>query len=98
MAFGLEIYNPSGVKMLSVTEALTKYVGVISLGQNANNGSQVFANLAGGRPFAEVLRTSTDPGLWIVPQISFSGTTVYWTFDSSGTSGRAACKIVIGTY
>jgi hypothetical protein len=98
MAFGLEVYNTSGVKMLSVTEALTKYVGVITLGQNANSGSQVFADLAGGRPFAEVLRTSTDPGLWATPVISFSGTTVYWTFPGSGTSGRAACKIVVGTY
>lgn len=98
MAFGLEIYNPSGVKMLSVTEALTKYVGIITLGQNASNGSQVFAELAGGRPFAEVLRISTDPGLWITPVVTFSGTTAYWTFPGTGTSGHAACKIVLGTY
>ena len=98
MAFGLEIYNASSQKMLTVTEALTKYVGVIDIGQNANNGSQVFADLAGGRPFAVVMRTSTDPGLWITPTVSFSGTTVSYNFAGSGTSGRAACKIVIGTY
>lgn len=97
--FGLEIYNPSGVKKLSVTEALTKYVGIITLPQNSNNGSQVFAELAGGRPWASVLRTSTDPGLWVVPLVTFSGTTVIWTFPSiSGTSGRAAMRIVVGTY
>lgn len=98
--FGLEIYNPSGVKMLTVTEALTKYVGVVTLPQNANNGSQVFADLGGGRPFAAVYRTSTDPGLWFTPQVTFSGTTAYWTFQNSGagTSGRAACIIVLGTY
>lgn len=96
--FGVEIYNSSAVKMLSVTEALTKYVGAISLGNNAPNGSQVFAELAGGRPFAVVNRTTTDPGMWITPQISFSGTTVYWTFPGSGTSSHAACRIVVGTY
>jgi hypothetical protein len=98
MSFGLEVYNPSGVKMLSVTEALTKYVGVITLGQNANNGSQVFPELAGGRPFASILRTSTDPGLWITPRITVSGTTATWTFPNGVTSGRAACKIVLGIY
>ena len=98
MAFGLEIYNSSGVKTLQVTESLTKYVGTISLGQNWSNGSTVMANLAGGRPFATVLRTSTDPGLWYTPMVTFSGTTVFWSHGASGTSGRAACQIVVGTY
>jgi hypothetical protein len=99
--FGLEIYNAAGQKTLSVTDSLTKYVGAFSIGQNAPNGSAVYPALAGGRPFAMVLRTSTDPAFRFVPQITFSGTTVYWTFGAilgSGTSNRAACRIILGTY
>lgn len=100
MAFGLEIYNSSGQKFLAITDSLTKYVGIVTLANNAANGSQTFAALAGGRPFAEVLRTTTDPTMYLTPQITFSGTTVYWTFPNTGagTASRAACKIVIGTY
>lgn len=98
--FGLEIYNASGVKFLSVTDSLTKYVGIITLSNNAANGSQVFAALAGGRPFAEVLRTTTDPTMYLTPIVTFSGTTATWTFPNTGagTASRAACKIVLGTY
>jgi hypothetical protein len=100
MAFGLEIYNSSGQKFLAVTDSLTKYVGIITLANNAANGSQVFADLAGGRPFAEVLRTTTDPLYYYTPIVTFSGTTAIWTFPSTGagTASRAACRIVLGTY
>ena len=97
--FGLEIYNANNERLLTITDSLTKYVGVISFGENSNNGSQVFADLAGGRPFATVFRTSTSPFTWITPLVTFSGTTVYWTFPPYfGTSNRAACQIVVGTY
>lgn len=97
--FGLQIYNASNERLLTVTDSLTKYVGVISFGENSNNGSQVFPALAGGRPFATVFRTSTSASTWIVPLVTFSGTTVYWTFPAYiGTSNRAACQIVVGTY
>lgn len=98
MSYGLQIWNASGQNTLTITDSLTKYVGVIVLANNASNGSQVFSDLAGGRPFASVLRTTTDPGYWIMPNVTFSGTTAYWTFASGGTSGRAACRIVIGVY
>jgi hypothetical protein len=97
--FGLQIYNASNERLLTVTDSLTKYVGVISFGENSNNGSQVFPALAGGRPFATVFRTSTGVFLWITPLVTFSGTTVTWTFPPYyQTANRAACQIVVGTY
>jgi hypothetical protein len=99
MALGLQIYNASNERILSITDSLTKFVGVISFGENSNNGSQVFAALAGGRPFATVFRTSTSAATWITPLVTFSGTTVSWTFPTYfNASNRAACQIVVGTY
>jgi len=100
MAYGLQIWNSLGESTLTVADSLTKYVGSVTIPNNSTNGSRVFADLAGGRPFASVLRTTTNPGLWIVPNVTFSGTTVFWTFPSGGggTSGRGACLIVIGVY
>jgi hypothetical protein len=100
MAFGLQIWNSSAQNTLTVSDSLTKYVGIITLSNNAANGSQTFADLAGGRPFAEVLRTTTDPTMYLTPIVTFSGTTATWTFPNTGagTASRAACKIVLGTY
>jgi hypothetical protein len=100
MAFGLEIYNASSQKTLQVTESLTKYVGAFSLSDGAANGSAVYPDLAGGRPFATVLRNPVDYGsngaADRVPLVTFSGTTVYWTYSSP--YNRSGCRIVLGVY
>lgn len=97
MSYGLEIRNASNQVTLSVTDSLTKYVGTFSIAAGASNGSATYADLAGGRPFATVIRTTTDPYQLYSPLITFSGTTVYWTF-TTGSYNRTACNVVLGTY
>lgn len=98
MALGLQIWNSSGQLTLQVSDSLTKYVGTFNLAQNASNGSATYAALAGGRPFSVCWRTSTSPTMYIVPLITFSGTTVYWTYPGGATASRAAVTVVIGVY
>lgn len=100
MAFGLEIYNASNERLLTVTDSLTKYVGAFSLSDGAANGSATYADLAGGRPFAVVLRNPVDYGnngsADRVPFVTFSGTTVTWTYSSQ--YNRSGCRIILGVY
>jgi hypothetical protein len=100
MTFALEIYNSSGVKTLSTSDALTKYVGSFNIPELSPNGSVVFPALAGGRPFAAVLRLSTSPFRQFAPLITFSGTTVYWTFglNTPPYGNNSACQVIVGTY
>lgn len=98
MPFGLQIWNANSELTVGLTDSLTKYVGTFALGENSGNGSATYAGLAGGRPFAVCWRTSTTPTMYFVPLITFSGTTVYWTYPGSSTSSRAAVRVVIGVY
>lgn len=100
MAFALEIYNSSGVKTLSTSDSLTKYVLSFNIPELTPNGSRVIPELAGGRPFAAVLRLSTSPFRQFAPLITFSGTTLYWTYgDNMAPYGNhSACQIIVGTY
>jgi len=80
MPAGFEAFGPQGQVEVSVTSRMTRLLGRVTSGQN---GSSQVPALAEGRPFYFPI---LDQNGMMYPkalgEVSFSGTTVSWGFDS----------------
>jgi hypothetical protein len=94
MAEGLQVFDSSGNKILDVSDSLTKYLYVATVGPG--NGSVTVAGLAGGRPWFTAYRFTFNSIQYFAPVFTISGTTVSWTY--SGSSNQAPMRLFVGIY
>jgi hypothetical protein len=94
MAEGLQVFDSSGNKILDVSDSLTKYLYVATVGPG--NGSVTVSGLSGGRPWFTAYRLSSSTVAYLAPIFSISGTTVSWTY--AGSSNQAPMRLFVGIY
>lgn len=88
MPQGLEVYNASGVKILSVTDRLTKYVGYIDITQANASGSISVQLPQGNLMFASFIPsdfafpTPAYGSYPSFPSISVSGNVLSWSYGA----------------
>lgn len=96
MPAGLQTWDASGNPLIDLTSRLGRIVGTHTTG--SSNGSITNAGLALGTPFALISQpgsvVSNGGTFYPSPTVSFSGTTMSWTFTGSG----APTTIVYGIY
>jgi hypothetical protein len=97
MAYGLQIFDSSGNKMLDVNDSLTKTIATFVT--STSNGSAVYSELAGGRPWVAAYRLpSSSATQYGAALVSVSGTTVSWTFGGLPSGNRAPMRVFVGIY
>jgi hypothetical protein len=97
MAEGLQVFDASGNKILDVSDSLTKYLYVATVGPG--NGSVTVSGLAGFRPWFTAYRLSSSTVAYLAPIFSISGTTVSWTYASGSPSpNQAPMRLFVGVY
>jgi len=108
MSFGLETWNASGIKTLSITTKIAKFFGTASIG-NSHTGTAVsgtitdsrFTQYSGHTPFAMPITGGIDPN-GNTAVFSFSGNTLTWSFPngalSPGTETRPNTTFTYGIF
>ena len=97
MAEGLQVFDSSGNKILDISDSLTKYLYVATVGPGA--GSVTVAGLAGGRPWFTAYRLSSNATQYLAALFTISGTTVSWTYaPGSPTGNQAPMRLFVGIY
>jgi hypothetical protein len=96
MAEGLQVFDSSGNKILDVSDSLTKYLYVATVGPG--NGSVTVAGLVGGRPWFTAYRLSSNATQYLAAKFTISGTTVSWTYQSGGSGNYAPMRLFVGIY
>jgi hypothetical protein len=108
MAYGLEAWNASNIKTISLTTKIAKFFGTANIG-NSYTGTAVsgtitdsrFTQYSGHTPFAMPIFGGIDlDGNTVV--LSFSGNTLTWSFpngaQSPGSSTRPNTTITYGIF
>ena len=97
MALGLQIWDSSGNNTLNVSDSLTKTIATFTT--STSNGSAVYADLAGGRPWVAAYREPTSSATqYGAALVSVSGTTVSWTYGSIASGNRSPMRVFVGIY
>jgi hypothetical protein len=97
MAEGLQVFDAAGNKILDISDSLTKYLYVATVGPG--NGSVTVSGLTGFRPWFTAYRLSSGTIDYLAPIFSISGTTVSWTYASgSPTGNQAPMRLFVGIY
>ena len=99
MPAGLQIWDANGAIVLDTPNPIGRFLGVVM--NVTANGSVTNAKLATGRPFAfpQINFTGYEPSDF--PDailISFSGTTLSWTFFEQGPGQRSSANIFYGVF
>ena len=96
MPAGFQAWDASGNTVVDLSTRLGRILGVHTTG--SSNGSITNAGLAQGTPFALVSQPNSTVAnggtFYPSPTVSFSGTTMSWTFPGTG----APSTIVYGVY
>lgn len=93
MIAGLEVNDAAGRPVVDVTNRLPRTLGSVWTG--TSDGSLGHAGFAQGEPWFAMLGQEVGN---VSPEISFSGTTMSWTFQSALTAYRESCLILYGVY
>lgn len=108
MAVGLEAWNASGVKTISITTKVAKFFGTASIG-NSHTGAAVsgtitdtrFTQYSGHTPFAMPINGGIDPN-GNTAVFSFNGNTLTWSFpngtQSPGSETRPNTTFTYGIF
>lgn len=91
---GLEIYNASGQLRLSITDRISRILGITTL-TSPTDGNITNADFATGMPFWICIPISG--GRVPIPDISVSGTTIYWDF-TPGLGYSTNYRLIYGVY
>ncbi|RRU23567.1 hypothetical protein [Stenotrophomonas sp. 278] len=91
MIAGLEVNDAAGQPVISVTDRLPRTLGTVWTG--TTSGSVGHAGLEQGEPWFTILGQEIG---YVSPEVSFSGTTMTWTFESAVTAFRDNCLILYG--
>jgi hypothetical protein len=92
VAQGLQIFDASGNLILDLGDATGRFLGSIDTGNV--DGSTTNAALTSGTPFAVVLLKSGSTFGFKTPDVTFSGTTMSWTYD--GATSKNDATILFG--
>jgi hypothetical protein len=93
MPQGLEVFNGSGVRVLSVTDRITRFLGSTYV---AGDGSLYVPDFSQGQPWYYLIPAEAWLQNKSYPLLGISGQTLSWTY--SGRSNGAACWIAYGIY
>lgn len=97
---GLRLWDPNGVLMVDTTSAVTVILGYVAIGGNATaSGSLVDVNINLGIPFSIITSFTAAVASDYRPEITFSGSTISWTFVGSPlyfTGIYPACVFIYG--
>jgi hypothetical protein len=97
MAEGLQVFDSSGNKILDISDSLTKYLYVATVGPGG--GSVTVPGLVGGRSWFTAYRLSSSATQYLAAKFSISGTTVSWSYASgSPTGNQAPMRLFVGIY
>lgn len=80
MPQGLQIWDANGVSMLDTSTYTCRLIGIASA--NGVSGSATFPDLNTGTPFAYFNPFFTGDVTGYNPNISISGTTVFWVYNT----------------
>ena len=94
MPQGWQAFDASGNLIVDVSTRLGRVLGVQTL-TAATGGSVTNANFASGTPFWMLSNVSVAGARQ--PEITFSGTTLSWSFPGVGWSGETY-RLVYGVY
>ena len=93
MPQGLEVYDASATLIFSTNTRVGVLLGYIDIGNT--DGSASDANLSKGTPFSNLFIFDLSYAS-ISPKVEISGTTITWTWRTSGDSGNPNCRILYG--
>lgn len=97
MGYGLEIYDPAGVRMMDASTLVGRLIGIIDC--NTASGSAVVPGLDQGIPFVIPmiqLASTYVYGTHSYPSCTFGGNTVFWTRQEVAALALPPCKLILG--
>lgn len=97
---GLQIFDATGALMLDTDTIVVSALGVFTIGGpgSAQSGSFTDARLLSGDPLHQVQYVQMEEVIFIgyIPTVTFSGTTVNWSFPKTYGGGFPVSKIMYG--
>jgi hypothetical protein len=96
MGLGLQIWDASGTQVLDTSWRMGRVLGQLT--GITQNGSVNIPDLSQGTPWAFAFNTTGVGGVGTNAYVTFSGTTMSWTFDSMASSSPFPTIIVYGVY
>ena len=97
MSYGLEVWDGSGNKNISITDSISRILTVI--GPISSNGSQVVSGLNTGRPYTFTKLTAEPYRVAVEVTVNQSNQTVSWVFKKIQLwDVDAFAYIVVGVY
>lgn len=83
MAFGYQIYSPTGQLLMDTDTSTGLIIGFVLLNAGTQSGSVTNADLLKGTPFHILM--PPNGSIVSTPGVSFSGDTMTWTPPPSGS-------------
>lgn len=95
MAYGFRSYDENGNVDVTITDRLTRYLGILNTG-TGNSSANIDASVPGAIYWFFVLDQYNGIVFSRPPQVTLSGTTLSWNFGSAAGPQRYAVNIVYG--
>lgn len=93
MAYGLQVFDAAGNLTLDTADSLTRLIGSVTVSANGSLSDTAFLT---GRPFYYLIATTSGG---ITPEVSFSGSTMTWTYTPTATFSTLGTFILVyGVY
>lgn len=100
MAFGMQIFDPSGILKVDISDRLLRFLGTIIVGPGPASGSVTDDGFLTGTPFwFSTMHSANSSSFWpgegLLPaDVSFSGNLMSWSL----VNGRPTTRIQYGVY
>jgi len=101
MSQGIEVWNASGQKILSVTDSITRVLGVVTIDGTQQSGTITIPEITSARGWSFSLRTTTAyPGgtAYILPVITINDGSIYYAYQSVSVGRTVVRQSVYLTY
>lgn len=95
MSQGIEVWNASGQKILSVTDTITRVLGVVTIDGTQESGTITIPEITAARGWSFSLRTTTAyPGgvAYVLPIITINNGSISYVYSSVTGAGRSRVK------
>ena len=85
MSQGIEVWNASGQKILSVTDSITRVLGVVTIDGTQESGTITIPEITSARGWSFSLRTTTAyPGgiIYVLPIITINNGSISYVYSA----------------
>lgn len=101
MSQGIEVWNASGQKILSVTDTITRVLGVVTIDGSQQSGVITIPEITAARGWSFALRTSTASSgggftSYYIPDITIGNGYVQYQYPNVQQSVRQSVYLTVG--